>query len=144
MVVLDASVILKWSRPDEPHFALAEQFRVAHARELLTIAVPSLFFYEAASAVGKWGWPADARRQMLTTLLRARFRIFRESAKLLHTTMEVMDRYGLWMRDACYVALGQIKGSAVVTADARVWRKVRRVGLVHYLPDVADLAPYHD
>ena len=143
MVVLDASVILGWCRQDDPHYKLAIRFYEAFADGLLDIAVPSLFFFEAASAMAAWNWPIDSRDRILRDLLRMKLSVFRESRKLLRATMQVMDAYGLRMRDASYLALGLTKGWPVVTADRQAWRRARRIGTLHYLSDISDLRPYY-
>lgn len=51
MIVLDASVVLKWLLDDEAGGARAAGFREAHAAGAETIAVPDPLFYEIANVL---------------------------------------------------------------------------------------------
>jgi len=144
MVVLDASVILKWWRPEEHHRRVSLEFRERFIEGWLTISVPSLVYFEVVSAMAEWRWPMASRIEIIRALRRMGLKTFPEREWLLTATMEVMDSYGPQMRDACYVALGAVKGWPLVTADRRAWRRVSRLGFVYYLPQVADVRQCDD
>ena len=148
MVVLDASVLLKWFYPREAEedadTALAFRRRLLEGR--LTIAVPSFALYEAAHSLRHSTYrlpPATVRARIrdLWSMGVTRVPITR---RLLWSAVEMSFLYNVPVYDAYYFAVAQHKRCPCVTADRRAFRRVRAIPWMHYLGDVRDVGVFDD
>lgn len=115
--VLDASVVFKWSRPQQRHAAEAKRVRDDYVAGRLSISVPSLLFLELLNAAARrWSWEAPAVQQLAVDLARFAFNV----------TEPALDRVAEWTArgltayDAAYVALADGLGARLISDDERV------------------------
>ena len=116
-LVLDASVVFKWFRPQQRHGAEARLVREDYLAGRLSIAVPSLLFLELLNtAARRWSWDAPAVRQLAVDLAGFAFAV---SEPAIDSVAEWTTR-GLTAYDATYVALADGRGAQLVTDDERI------------------------
>lgn len=125
-VVLDASVVFKWFRPQQRHAAEARLVREDYTAGRLSISVPSLLFLELLNAAARrWSWDAIALRQLAGDLTRFAFSV----------TEPAVDRVAEWTArgltayDAAYVALADGVGACLISDDERVLEVAAQIGL---------------
>ena len=124
MVILDASVILKWLLP-ETKSENALRFRDRHISGEEQIIVPSLVFYEIANALRYHTKISDEELASL-------FDIFNELALIaIHPTFSDLTEVMLYARqknisvyDAVYIILTKKLGCSFVTADKQLAEKI--------------------
>jgi len=130
VTVLDASVILKWFLPDEPGTEQALALRAAHLNGLQRIAVPALLLYEVANTLGRTPRLAeDEAETAFETLEATQLTFYMPGLPDLQRAVELMRAAGISAYDAAYVALAESLGCDLVTADARLARKLEGVEL---------------
>lgn len=116
-LVLDASVVFKWFRPQQRHSAEARLIREDYAAGLLSLTVPSLLFLELLNAAARrWSWDAPAVRQLAADLAGLAFDV---SEPAIDAVAEWTAR-GLTAYDAAYVAVADRLGVRLVSDDERV------------------------
>ena len=136
MIVLDASVALKWLVPGETDrdAALKVLDRVLERPE--KFAAPELLFMETAAVL--------ARAQAITLTDRKRYVTYLEELGLhrvgaghevLQTALELSDRWKLSACDCIYLATATLMQGQWLTADERALKRVRAKGLVLSLAD---------
>ena len=116
-LVLDASVVFKWFRPQQPHVDAARLIREDYAAGRLSIAVPSLLFLEVLNAAARrWSWDDSAVRQLATDLSALAFEVTEPAVG----AVAAWTSRGLTAYDAAYVAVAEAIGVRLVTDDALV------------------------
>lgn len=116
-LVLDASVVFKWFRPQQRHGAEARLVREDYAAGRLSVAVPSLLFLELLNAAARrWSWDGAAVRRLAADLTGLTFGV---SEPAIDAVAEWTAR-GLTAYDAAYVALADGLGVRLVTDDELV------------------------
>ena len=130
MIVLDASVALKWVLPDEEGGDAAWELAVRHARGTGTIAVPDLMFYEAANVLAmtprlsrQSSWDAWHDLSMM------RLDVYAPTAQEMHRAMEISRTCRVSVYDAYYAALAEALDCKMVTADLKLARKLAKLRL---------------
>jgi predicted nucleic acid-binding protein len=117
-VVVDASVVVKWLRPDgEAHVAEAHAVLAAFEAGRLRFVAPPLMLLEVVNAAGrKWRWPAERLDGLVEALSGLRI-------ELVDPPLVAAARWtsaGLTAYDAAYVAVAEASGARLVTADEQV------------------------
>ena len=133
IIVLDASVILKWVLPpvDEPDIDKALALRDAIASGGVVALAPDLWIYEAGNLLAL-RFP-DRAADLLDSLLRFDLAIARPSKRWLRRTLELTQRYGVTFYDAAYHAHAIVERGEFVTADARYFRHAGEAGAIMLL-----------
>jgi predicted nucleic acid-binding protein len=153
MVVLDASVILKWFYPPElePHSDLALEFRQRFLDGSLTVLIPSFAMYECASSMhhSRYRLPRPAVRGLIRDLWRLPFTVQRLTRRVLWRATEIAGAYGasernLSVYDAYYFAVAQCAQCPCVTADRKAYTHVEKIPWIHLLRDVSNATVYDD
>ena len=141
--MVDASVALKWVRPEvDSEAALALRDRLV--AEAAPVHVPDLFWAETANVLWRLGRAAvlepDDARAALEALRAAPLRT--EAVEPLSgRALEIALETGATVYDAVYVALAELLGARLWTADDRLARAVtgtRWQAVVARLDDAPD------
>ena len=137
--VLDASVAFKWfTTRQEPDNEKALALRDRHVAGKCRLIVPEFFFLEVLNVI-RFHTPAteeDAFRA-LGVLERLHLEFELISWDLLRKTNAISWSYGAAVYDACYVALAEMKGFPLVTADDALVKQMQGHSIVVRLRDLA-------
>jgi predicted nucleic acid-binding protein len=127
MVVLDTSVIIKWLIEEEDT-PLALEFQQAHVNDRERIAVPELLFYETCNVLAAKGIFTQREAEAALSLL---FEFELETYSLgweeFCLSLALSYRYKITIYDAVYIALAQVLGCRFITADKRLFEKVKEL-----------------
>ena len=134
MIVLDASVAIKWFVPDEPLAAEAGEVLGAIERDPAPFLVPELFMNELLAVLCRL--PASQPKQVTEALgLVEALGLTRvgNGHELLSRAVDFAGRWKLSGYDAVYVALAALSNGVWLTADARAALRVGHSRLVRLL-----------
>jgi predicted nucleic acid-binding protein len=140
--VVDASVAVKWfMKEKEDDRASAFALRRRHIEGKSRMIVPELFLLEVPNAI-KVGRKAteDELARVLDTLHDLDLQVERHSWDVLRKANAIAWAYNLTWYDGVYVAVAEVLGFPLVTADEALMRKMRGHSIVLRLKDLA-LAP---
>ncbi|MBA4370417.1 MAG: hypothetical protein C0418_02425 [Coriobacteriaceae bacterium] len=127
-VVLDASVGVKWFRP-EPGSAEARALLVRHGSGEIVITVDHLFLYEVLSVVHS-PRAAVSGRMAYGSLLDARLTWVAPSPKLVAAAFDHADLLGCPLYDAFSAGLAAVLDAPLYSADVKAHAAFPNVVLV--------------
>ena len=133
--VVDASVGIKLFI----HEAGSEQANLIFQRLAVNppanLYIPDLFYAECAYVLWKYvrqyGYAAEAARQNLIDLQALALQTV-PTASLVDRALPLALEYGVTVYDACYLALAQLAGAPLVTADTALVKKMQGAGVEVY------------
>ena len=137
--VVDASVAVKWFvREREVERAAAFALRRRHIEGKSRMIVPELFLLEVPNAI-KAGRKAREGElaSVLDTLHDMDLQVERHSWDVLRKANAIAWAYNLTWYDGIYVALAEVLGYPLVTADEALMRRMRGHSIVLRLKDLA-------
>ncbi len=128
MIVLDASVVLKWIFSDEDNGEKARRYRDAHVSGAERIVVPGLFFYEIANVLAtKTGLSPKECYEAFSFIWNFDLESARFGLDEFVEAISLSRRYGISLYDASYVGLAQKLTCRFVTAEKRLLEKVKNL-----------------
>lgn len=130
MIVLDASVIVKWFQKEEgSDRALLWEGQHVAAEE--TIAVPSLLFYEVANVLkNKGGVSIKEAEAALESLEKLRLQIVEFSPSDLKDVFSFARLYNISIYDAVYAILAEWLRCQLITADRKLQQKLKSLSWI--------------
>jgi len=133
MILLDASVVLKWFLPEEER-ETALALLDAHIAQEELIAVPELLYYEVSNILAvKAPLPDEAIFEALDYLFDLELEVFSLGREEYLEAVRLARAYHLSVYDASYVALAQSLGVSFITADERLALKLKELAFVQAL-----------
>lgn len=133
MIVLDASVALKWFA-DEEQSEAALRWLDAVQQKPADFVVPEIFFSECFAVLCRMREASlETVQEALTLLESLGMARVAHGHELLQIAAKHALRWRLSGYDAIYVALASLTGGVWVTADERAARLVKTSGLVRLL-----------
>ncbi len=130
MIVLDASVVLKWFFQNEDDCDRALRYRDMHVAGEQPIAVPDLLFYEVGNVLTtRTRLDTAAVSEAFFLLWNFDLEVCDLGYEEFSNAMRISRRYGITLYDAAYVELARRLQCDLVTSDKKLYQKVR--GLKH-------------
>lgn len=121
--VVDASVGIKLFIDEEGSEAVRELFERIFSSQSVSLYVPDLFFIECANVlwkkVSRGDYRADLAMESLADLREMEIPAT-STLELVERALEIACAFGITACDACYVALAEMKGVPLLTADTRL------------------------
>ena len=134
MVVLDASVALKWILIGEEGEDRARPYRDRHVSGEEPIAVPELFFYEIGNVLAtKTTLGREAIGEAFALLWRFELEVFSLGLEEFLSGLALARTAQITLYDAAYLELAQKLGCDFVTYDKKLFEKVRGLKRVKFL-----------
>jgi predicted nucleic acid-binding protein len=134
VIVLDASVAVKWFVDGEPLVAEARGVLHQIADDPRSYVVPELFMNELLAVLARSpGAKADEVAEALSLVETLGLHRVGNGHELLDTAARVAIEWGLSGYDAVYVSLAKLVDGAWLTADRRAADRVRKRSLVRVL-----------
>lgn len=101
-----------------------------------TLLSSDLLFIEMASVAAKRvrrGLSSVAEASLAVTSVRTLIDYVTPVGELADRAFEIAQEHGLSAYDASYLALAEVSGAKVVTADVKLLRRARDVGFAHHV-----------
>ena len=134
MIVVDASVAIKWFIRDEPLVAEAEQVLGEIERNPEPYAVPELFMNELLAVLCRLPASRPSQVQQALTLVEALgMTRVGNGHELLSLAADFAAQWRLSGYDAVYVALAALSDGVWLTADDHAARRISKSSLVQVL-----------
>ena len=134
MIVLDASVILKWVLDEEPQDSSARSYRNQHLAGINQIAVPELLFYEIASGlVAKTSLTPEEAIEGFTRIVETELESHNLRVEDFATAIRISKQFNISLYDGSYIALAKALGCEFITADAHLVKRAKSMGAVKLL-----------
>ena len=134
MIVVDASIVLKWLMPHEPLAEGALAIRQGHIEGRQPCACPDLLFYEVANAlITKSRVPLEEAATGLALVLRDELMRYPFEEGDPGFALRLARECRLSLYDAAYVALAKRLGCELVTADRQLSQRTRHLPWVRSL-----------
>lgn len=134
MIVLDASVVLKWIFDDEDGGERAAGLKDAHVAGHEIVAVPDLLFYEIGSVLAtKTRLTEAAIAEAFSLLWDFSLERFDLGSEEFQGGLVLSRKYKITFYDAAYVELSRRLKCTFVTADRKLYEKIKNIKLVELL-----------
>jgi predicted nucleic acid-binding protein len=128
MIVLDASVALKWIFGEEGGGEEARLYKEGHVTGKEPVAVPSLFFYEIANVLAtKTSLSTKDAAEAFSLMWNFDLEVFSIGLDEFLEGIILSRQCGITLYDAAYVVLAKRIGCPFVTSDRRLYEKVKRL-----------------
>ena len=136
IVVVDASVVLKWFL-DEPDATYALTLRQRHLAGDTLLVAPDLLLYEVGNALRfKRDFTLPAIQAALSDVLHFQLDLVAPTEPLFHQAAEFSHRSRLTYYDCCYLAVARTLGATLITADQRLHDASSRLVTVRLLNQI--------
>ena len=123
--ILDASVVIKWFFPEEGSDK-ADLYLEKLKKRKITIIVPELLFYEVGNTLLSKKVQADDSDKIAKQLLALPFEKKQMDSTYFKKIIHNAGTFGLTFYDAAYITLLQNQNCGFVTADRKLFEKVRK------------------
>jgi len=133
MIVLDASVVIKWFI-QEAGSNLALRFKENLLKNKVNIAVPDLILYEIINVLRfKSGVTEEAIKAILPALFNLGLEIITPSQRLLEDALHLSFASRLSIYDCIYVALANELDTYFITADKQIVKQASPISKIKLL-----------
>jgi predicted nucleic acid-binding protein len=134
MIVCDASVILKWIFDEEAGSDHAGRLKDGHVEGSEIIAVPDLLFYEVANVLAtKTRLDDTAVHEAFSLLWHFQLERFDFGLEEFLAGLSLSRKYKITLYDAAYIELARRLKCAFVTADKKLYEKIKSIKSVGLL-----------
>lgn len=126
MIVLDASVALKWIFRDEEGEDRAARYRDRHISGEEVIAVPELFFYEIGNVLAiKTSLDSKTASKAFSLLWNFDLEVFSLGGEEFLGSLALSRKFQITLYDASYIELAKKLECDFVTFDKKLFEKVK-------------------
>lgn len=134
--VLDSSVVIKWFSNEE-YTDIALKLRDMFVSGDIEIVVPDLQIYEIANALryNKQIERADVDNAV-KSLIEIGIRVISPKREIMKKAIDFSYDYDLTIYDSCFIALAKELNFVFVTADEKLYKKIKSLNFVKLLKDV--------
>ena len=134
MIVLDASVVLKWIFDDEDGGEQTTMLKDAHVAGHEIVAVPDLLFYEIGNILAtKTRLSEAAIAEAFSLLWEFSLERFDLGLEEFQDSLALSRKYKITLYDAAYVELSRRLKCTFVTADKKLYEKIKSIKTVELL-----------
>ncbi len=134
MIVLDASVIIKWVLDDESQSHSALIYRDQHFAGINRIVVPELLFYEIANVLAtKTPLSQEEAIEEFSLIVESELEGYSLGTKEFSEAIGLSKRFKISLYDSSYIALAAALKCEFITADVQLVSKVRGLSYVKLL-----------
>ena len=134
MIVLDTSVVLKWIFDDEDGGVSAARWKDAHVSGHEIVAVPDLLFYEIGNVLAtKTRLSEAAIAEAFSLLWEFSLERFDLGLEEFQGSLALSRKYKITLYDAAYIELSRRLKCTFVTADRKLYEKVKSIKTVELL-----------
>lgn len=135
--VTDASVVLKWfSQAGESDLEKALQLRDDYMKRKIDIYAPELLIYEIANVLI---FKETLKEELINRAISSIYDmdiLLPVNHRIMTTAVTLARKYSITVYDSSYVGLAQIAGCYLITADKKLFQKIKM------LPGILDISGY--
>ncbi len=126
MIVIDASIAIKWIKDEEENREAALLLYTNHVSQKETILVPPLFFIEVAnSLVTKSSIHLLTLKKELEFLYNAHLNVFEPDKDIIVTTSTMAKEFQTTVYDMLYAVIAKKHKTILLTADEKFKEKTK-------------------
>jgi predicted nucleic acid-binding protein len=131
--VLDSSVVIKWFSEEEDT-SIALQFREQYTKGLVTIAVPDLIVYEIANAL-RYNKNLNEKdvKDSIGSIMSMDLDIVVPTKNVVESAISTALEHDVTVYDAYFIALAKALKYTFVTADEKLYQKIKKLNFVKLL-----------
>ncbi len=136
MIILDASVVIKWFSEEEyTEKALELRERIRYGEE--QVIEPDLLLYELANAL-KYNPHFEVQDvcDALTSLFDMNIDIVTPLPEIIDVAIKLAFEHAITVYDAFYIALAQETGLILITADKKLYERVPSLEFVKFIGEL--------
>lgn len=135
MIVLDASVVLKWFlEEDDTEKALMIRWRLL--RNLIEISVPDLLLSEVVNVLRyNPNYDSESTKEAVNSIIDLKIDIVIPSVQLYELAIDLAYKYDISVYDALYIALARDLDFELITADKKLFEKVKELTFIKLLSE---------
>jgi len=135
LLVLDTSVILKWFK-EEDYTDVAIKIKEEFVDGLHEIVVPDLLLYEFSDAM-KYSkiFDRETIKESLYHLIELGIHIVIPTEEMLLKAIDMAYSFDITIYDAVFVSLAELINAVFITADEKLYKKVKELKFVKFLTD---------
>lgn len=135
-LIIDASVVTKWFIPEEDG-GKAIRLRNKHVEGGLTLIAPDLLVYEVANALSYHPkLKNDDLKEDIETLFMIDLELVPPSTELTTSIANKARKLGISVYDSSYLVLAETIATNMITADKKLYDRVKDTGLVLMLNEL--------
>ena len=136
LLVLDASFITKWFK-DEIYTEIALKVKDEFVNGVHEIVAPDLILYELANAMRyDKAFDSDLTKQSISYLIELGIDVIIPTEDLISVSIEFAYKCNISIYDAVYVALASKLGATLVTADEKLYEKIKGLNFVKFITNM--------
>lgn len=136
LLVLDASVVVKWFK-EEIHKEHALKIREDFYLAVHEITVPDLLLYELANSMRFDGkFDEKSVKSAIESIIEMDIDITIPTGEIINSAIELSYKHGVTVYDAIYVALANLIDATFVTADGKLYDKIKELSFVKFIADM--------
>jgi predicted nucleic acid-binding protein len=126
MIVIDASVIVKWIKNDEADSQIARLIYFQHKEGKEKIIVPQLLFYEVANYLAtKTRFSPNEIKQGIKMIFQTELQLCSEEKTDLVESAVFANKYNTSVYDMLYAVIAKKQKTILITADERFIQKTK-------------------
>jgi predicted nucleic acid-binding protein len=131
--VVDASVVVKWFSEEEGTEE-AIRLREEHVEGKCILSAPDLLVYELSNALRyKPNFDEDKVERAIADILDLQMDLVTPGRELVEKTAEAALKFNATMYDSSYLALGELMGIEVYTADKKFYNQAKASGILRLI-----------
>lgn len=135
ILVLDTSVVLKWFT-EENYSETALKIREGFYKGLHGIVEPDLLLYEFSNAMRyNPNYSPEDVNKAVESLFELQIDVVAPTLEVLRNASELARKYGITVYDAVFVALAKSIEAEFVTADEKLYNKVKELKFVRFIAE---------
>jgi len=135
LLVLDTSVVLKWFK-EEIHTEIALKIKEEFINGVHEIVEPDLILYEIANAMRYSKlFNQTLIKESLSNLIDMEMDIVIPTQEILLRAVNLSYSYEISLYDAVYIALAELINATMITADEKLYEKIKELKFVKSIVD---------
>jgi len=136
LLVLDTSIVLKWYKEEE-YTEIALKIKKDFVEGLNEIIVPDLVLYEMANVLRFTdGFNERLIKKSLESFIDLGIDIVIPTIEMISLATKLSYKYKITVYDAIFIALSKIINGIFVTADKKLYEKVKELKFVKFISKI--------
>lgn len=135
LLVLDTSVIGKWFK-EEPGSNISLKIREEFFQGKHEIVIPDLVLYELSNALRyDKKFDLDLITKAIDSLIEMDLEIVLPTKEIINQAVSLAFSYNITVYDGIFISLGKLIKGTVITADEKLYKKVKDLKFVKFISD---------